>query len=128
MLRAKKEGVASLVGLLHAIAGFGLLMWVCMFLLSRVHKLHEAYGMLEAERNNDEWLVEQCRKDDFYHNMKHHSSLCDSVQRKQYDILLLRAVERVIEETYLCGYDSCGQLLVAFGDYMLGCCRSSGAS
>lgn len=120
MLRAKKEGVASLVGLLHAIAGFGLLMWVCMFLLSRVHKLHEAYGMLEAERNNDEWLVEQCRKDDFYHNMKHHSSLCDSVQRKQYDILLLRAVERVIEETYLCGYDSCGQLLVAFGDYMLG--------
>jgi hypothetical protein len=120
MLRGKREGVANVVSLLHAISGFGLLMWVGMFLLSRVHKLHDAYGMLELERSNDEWLVAQCKKDDFYHNMKHHSSLCDSVQRKQHDILLLRALERVIEETYLCGYDSCGKLLVAVGDYMLG--------
>jgi hypothetical protein len=52
--------------------------------------------------------------------MKHHSSLCDSVQRKQNDIIILRALELVIEETYLCGYDSCGKLLVAVGDYMLG--------
>lgn len=120
MLRTKRDGVASVVTVLHSLAVFGVLLWVGMFALSRVHKLHEAYGTLESERDNDQWLVAQCKRDDFYHNMKHHSSLCDSVQRKQHDILLLRAFERVIEETYLCGYDSCGKLLSSVADYMLG--------
>lgn len=119
MLGARDSGV-NVAHVFHVITIMGIILWIFMFLLSRLHMLHASYSLLENERDNDTWLVEQCKLHEFYHNMKHHSSLCDSVQKKQGEILLLQAMQRVIDETYLCGYESCGSLLMKVGDYMLG--------
>ena len=93
---------------LHTISLLGVIAWLAMFIVSRIHIWHEVYSKLKAERDNDVWLVEQCKLHEFYHNMKHHSTLCDSVNHKQTQILLLLSLEQVIERTYLCGYQSCG--------------------
>ena len=98
----------------------GLVFWVAMFAVSRIHMLHTSYSDLRNERENDVWLSEQCKQDEFYHKMKHHSTLCDSVHKKQSEILLLMAVNHVIDSTYMCGYESCGTLMIKVGDYLLG--------
>jgi len=119
MLRNRHAGM-EVAQVLHVLTILGLALWVGMFIISRLHMLHASYSQLENERENDQWLVEQCKLHEFYHNMKHHSSLCDAVQKKQGEILLLLAMQRVIDETYLCGYESCGSLMMKVGDYMLG--------
>lgn len=119
MLRGRDSG-AGVGHIFHIVSILGVVLWIAMFMVSRLHMLHASYSLLENERENDQWLVEQCKLHEFYHNMKHHSSLCDSVQKKQAEILLLQAMQRVIDETYLCGYESCGVLLMKVGDYMLG--------
>ena len=119
MIRGRDAG-ANVGHFFHVLTILGVTLWIGMFLVSRLHMLHASYSVLENERENDIWLVEQCKLHEFYHNMKHHSSLCDSVQKKQGEILLLLAMQRVIDETYLCGYESCGTLLMKVGDYMLG--------
>lgn len=119
MIRGRDAGV-NVGHFLHVLTIIGVILWIGMFLVSRLHMLHASYSVLENERDNDVWLVEQCKLHEFYHNMKHHSSLCDSVQKKQGEILLLLAMQRVIDETYLCGYESCGTLMMKVGDYMLG--------
>ena len=108
------------VTLINVIIFSGLIFWVAMFAVSRIHMLHTSYSSLRNERENDVWLSEQCKQDEFYHKMKHHSTLCDSVHKKQSDILILMAVNNVIENTYMCGYESCGSLMIKVGDYLLG--------
>jgi hypothetical protein len=123
MLRASakyRNQTLTMFTVLHTISLLGVIAWLAMFIVSRIHIWHEVYSKFKAERDNDVWLVEQCKLHEFYHNMKHHSTLCDSVNHKQTQILLLLSLEQVIEQTYLCGYQSCGQLLVQLGDYLLG--------
>lgn len=62
-------------------------------------------------RDDEKWLVEQCAKHDFYHNLKQHSALCDEVQGKEKSILFLNALHHMAANTYLCGYEPCGSLI-----------------
>lgn len=80
---------------------------LALFIITRLHMLHRAVSRLQMERANEEWLVRQCEHDEFYHNMRHHSKLCDEVSRKADDAVLLHAFRDVIEETHLCGVHSC---------------------
>jgi hypothetical protein len=84
-----------------------LVVWSVFFMLTRVHMLHSAISRLSTERNNERWLLHQCQHDEFYHNMKHHSALCDEVSTKADDVLLLHAIREVVENSYVCGFYSC---------------------
>jgi uncharacterized membrane protein len=66
------------VGHIFHVSILGVILWIGMFMVSRLYMLHASYIQLESERENDRWLVEQCKLHEFYHNIKHHSSLCDS--------------------------------------------------
>ena len=81
------------------------------FILSRMHMMHRVYNDMSAEREDSAWLSEQCKFDEFYHNMKQHSTLCDDLSARRRDSIFLNAAEHVIENSYLCGFTSCSQTL-----------------
>ena len=86
-------------------------LWLIGFFLSRVYLFQSEYNSLRQRRENDLWLLRQCEHDEFYHNMKHHSELCDHLASERRDSLFLLALHRVAMETYLCGYEPCHVLI-----------------
>ena len=62
-------------------------MYAMMFMVSRIHILHEAYAAGIQLRDDESWLLQQCESHDFYHNMKQHSGLCDEVKAKHNSIV-----------------------------------------
>lgn len=85
--------------------------WLFTFALSRAHMLLQAYTDLCEVRDDESWLLQQCKADEFYSKMKQHSALCDEVAHKARDVLVLKAMRHVIDNSFLCGYDPCVELL-----------------
>jgi len=62
----------------------------------------------------------QCATNEFYHNMKQQSSLCDDLTTLSRSSVLLGAVKHVVDHTYLCGYTPCHALLYATVAWLCG--------
>ena len=100
---------------LNVVFGCGIALLVlvmALFVLSRAFIFSHEYNLLRIERKNELWLIEQCKNDKFYHEMKHHSLLCDEVDAKSQENIWLATLERVAKHTYLCGDVSCVDLFV----------------
>ena len=97
--------------------GLAFLLVLGFFSITRLHMLHSTITRLQAERKNEAWLLQQCKEDAFYHNLKQHSTLCDDVNARAEDALLLHAVREVIENTYICNFDTCVVMLDALADF-----------
>ena len=97
------------------------LLSVCVvFALSRVLLFQDRLAALRLESENNAWLVEQCRDDTFYHNMKHHSSLCDEVEAQQRLTLWVEAVRYVVQRTHLCGDVPCQRAVEGLASWVAG--------
>ena len=77
------------------------------FLATRSHMFHIAYSTRQQHLQNSEWLLKQCTAAEFYSNMKHHSTLCDDIALAHTDSLWLHALRDVIDQTHVCGENSC---------------------
>lgn len=108
MLRGARAGRrASCMPLIMLVA----MTWMATFVLSRAHMMLQAYTDFHEIREDESWLLGQCKTDEFYSKMKQHSSLCDEVAHKAKDVLMLKAMRHVLDNSYLCGYDPCSELL-----------------
>ena len=96
------------------------LVWFAGFMLSRLHMFQHEYNKLTHEHKNNEWLLRQCEHDQFYHSLRHHSTLCDEVAALANDSIVLHAAQRVVRETYLCGYEPCSAVLDHLLQWVLG--------
>jgi len=105
------RGRASCVGVIGYMALAAVLAWTLMFVVTRTHMLQLEHGRLLKQRRDEQWLLARCQDDEFYHNMRQHSKLCDTVTDNQHDSVFLHALRRVIEQSYLCGYEPCLSLL-----------------
>lgn len=76
-------------------------------MVTRVHMYQYAYANQQQKRENDKWLLAQCSDDGFYHNMKHHSDICEQVSHESQQSIWLAAVVHVVHHTHACGYQSC---------------------
>jgi len=94
--------------------------WVLTFALSHAHMMFEAYSNFTEAREDESWLLGQCSGSEFCSRMKQHSSLCDEVTHKAKIIILLQAVRHGIDNSYLCGYDPCADLLDRLASWTLG--------
>lgn len=90
------------------------------FVFTRVYMVHARFNELVDERERDAWLLEQCTTDAFYHNMKHHSDICDSVSSRQRDSLLMKATSSVLQETLQSGSSSVYSFMADMFDWALG--------
>ena len=86
-------------------------LWVLGFLATRTHMLHSAYTRRVSKVESEAWLRQQCSSHEFYHNMKHHSTVCDEAEDGVRQSALLGAVSDVVQNTYLCGYEPCEVML-----------------
>lgn len=82
---------------------------ILAFLATRTHMFHAALTKRQQKAADNAWLIQQCKKTEFYSNMKHHSTLCDDVVLTQADALWLHSLRDVIDQTYLCGEVACIQ-------------------
>jgi len=95
-------------------------LWAAAFVLSRIHMMYQAYTDLSEVRDDESWLLGQCATHEFYSRMKQHSSLCDEVKHKAKDVIMLRAIRHVIDNSYLCGYEPCSAIVDSFIVWALG--------
>jgi len=120
-LRAAGPGLRATLAAWAAVLLPALLgLWLLLFVLSRVHMLHLSHAALSQQRDDERWLLQQCATDEFYHNMKQHSSLCDDLSATSRSSVLLGAVQHVVDHTYLCGYTPCHELLDATVAWLCG--------
>lgn len=94
--------------------------WLVSFGLTRMHMFQHAYSHKLQEHNNNEWLREQCSLSEFYHNMKHHSNICEDVTSATYESIWLNAADHVAQNSYLCGYTPCGHVVEQLFEWLLG--------
>ena len=87
------------------------LLLLCSFVITRTHMFHQEFTRRLRERDNSQWLIEQCNTPEFYRNMKQHSAICEEVQMVNTDSIWLHAMRDVIDKTSICGSFSCEQLL-----------------
>ena len=90
------------------------------FLITRMHMFQHAYTQKSQEYNNNEWLVSQCSRDDFYHNMKHHSNICEDVTTSIMENIWLHSADYVVRNSYLCGHSSCLYVLERLMEWLMG--------
>lgn len=95
-------------------------LWTIGFILTRVQLFHEALRTEELSREREAWLMQECRKPEFYAHMKHHSALCDQVEVHAKGSLYLAAAIHLVQETYLCGYLPCSTVIDRTLDWMGG--------
>ncbi len=91
------------------------LLWTIGFILTRVELFHEDLRSEELKREREAWLIQVCRKPEFYTHMKHHSALCDEVEVHAKGSVYMTAAIHLVQNTYLCGYVPCATAL----DYVL---------
>lgn len=91
-----------------------------LFTVSRAYIFQHELNVLKTERKNEKWLLRQCEDDTFYHEMKHHSTLCDEVNVNSQDDIYLLALGRVSQKTYLCGDTPCIELFEHIVEWLAG--------
>jgi hypothetical protein len=96
------------------------MLWAFTFAVSRVHMMYQAYTDMHEVRDDESWLLGQCAKHEFYSRMKQHSTLCDEVTHNAKDLIILRAIRHVIDNSYLCGYEPCSAIVDNFIVWALG--------
>jgi hypothetical protein len=90
------------------------------FFVTRVHMFQFAYASQQQQRDNDQWLLAQCADDAFYHNMRHHSDICEQAAQGGHHSIWLSAVDHVVRHTHACGYQSCVSILEDTLSWVLG--------
>lgn len=105
----KTPNAFSVTILIVSMVVFGV--WILGFIFTRLYMLNHEYMRIKQNVENEQWLHQQCKSSDFYHNLQHHSSLCDEVHARSKESIFISAVEYVVENTYLCGYQPCEVLL-----------------
>ena len=98
----------------------GLALTTLGFVLSRVHLFQHEYNRITVQRENDAWLLARCEEDDFYHNMKHHSALCDEMTVARRESIILLSLQAVVKNTYVCGYQPCLEIVDSLVAWVLG--------
>lgn len=88
---------------------FMAILWLALFVFSRLIMLHQEYQNELNRLSDDEWLRVKCKDPEFFHNIKQHTDLCLKVEANARRSCLMVALNTVISTTYLCGYKSCAE-------------------
>ena len=100
---------AALIAIFPAMLG---IFWLTAVACTIAHEYQHEYARVMNLRKNEAWLFEQCQNDEFYHNLKEHSSLCDQISAQHETKPSLDAMATVLQNTRLCGYYSCTDLFM----------------
>jgi len=115
----KRSNTENLCQLLQVFVILGLFFWVVSILIIKAHLLHVSITARHQQIMNNQWLFEQCKQPEFYHNMKHHATLCDDLELQSKDSVWLHALRDVLDHSSLCGPVHCDVLFAGAMSYMI---------
>lgn len=81
------------------------------FVVTRLQMFSAALNGEYQRRAQEKWLRTECARPDFYANLQLHADLCDKVEANARGNVWLIALAHLFENTYLCGYEPCAQIL-----------------
>jgi len=81
------------------------------FVVTRLQLFSAALNGEYQRRAQEQWLRTECARPDFYANLQLHADLCDKVEANARGNVWLIALAHLAENTYLCGYEPCAQIL-----------------
>jgi len=93
--------------------------WMMSFFIIKSHLLHVSYTARQQQNMNNKWLMEQCKLPEFYHNMKHHATLCDDLELQNKDSIWLHSLRDVLDSSSICGPVHCDALFAVSISYMI---------
>lgn len=85
--------------------------WITTMVVSRLYIFHEAY-ILETQKLLDErYLLEKCQDSEFYSNIRQHTSICTEVAANARSNVILKSLNVMAQNTYVCGGRPCGEVI-----------------
>lgn len=99
---------------------FMVMFWVCAFVFTRLYLFYTEYIQAVTKRENEEWLRVKCNDPDFFHKMKEHSDICLEVEQNARRSCVLQALNAVVNATYLCGFQSCQDMMAQWMGWAMG--------
>lgn len=92
-------------------------LYLVALLCDRVYVLHLTYAEESARLRKDRWIVEQCRRPEFYEAL---AGSCAEAERGVMRNLALYSLKHVLETTFLCGTQSCAAQAAAAAAWFIG--------
>ena len=105
-----------------------MLLFMCLIVINFLFALQTEHAAARQKLMDDKWLLEKCGQPDFYMKLKQHTDLCQDVEANARKNILLHSVTSALQNTKLCGFDTCGSIaqrvvdtLMRGGVFMLAC-------
>ena len=85
--------------------------WVSILIVGRIYDFHVAYISFIERTKSEEWLLEHCQDDHFFHKMAYHTDVCAMVVGNSIIWPSLYGVNESMSKMKLCGFYDCTELL-----------------
>lgn len=81
--------------------------WISVLLVGRIFDFHQIYISFIDQIKGEQWLLEQCQNDHFFHNMAYHTDVCHQVIANSQISPVLYAIHGSVNNMKLCGFYDC---------------------
>jgi len=85
--------------------------WISILIVGRIYDFHVAYISFIERTKSEEWLLEHCQDDHFFHKMAYHTDVCDLVVGNSIIWPSLYGINESMSKMKLCGFHDCSTLL-----------------
>jgi len=85
--------------------------WISILIVGRIYDFHVAYISFIERTTSEEWLLQHCQDDHFFHKMAHHTDVCDKVVSNSIIWPSLYGINESMRKMKLCGFHDCSTLL-----------------
>jgi len=85
--------------------------WISILIVGRIYDFHVAYISFIERTKSEEWLLEHCQDDHFFHKMAYHTDVCAMVVGNSIIWPSLYGINESMSKMKLCGFHDCSTLL-----------------
>jgi len=85
--------------------------WISILIVGRIYDFHVAYISFIERTKSEEWLLEHCQDDHFFHKMAYHTDVCAMVVGNSIIWPSLYGINESMSKMKLCGFYECSELL-----------------
>jgi len=84
--------------------------WISILIVGRIYDFHVAYISFIERTKSEEWLLEHCQDDHFFHKMAYHTDVCAMVVGNSIIWPSLYGINESMAKMKLCGLYDCSTL------------------
>ena len=85
--------------------------WISILIVGRIYDFHVAYISFIEQTKSEEWLLQHCQDDHFFHKMAYHTDVCVVVVGNSIIWPSLHGINESMGKMKMCGLYDCSTLL-----------------